>query len=78
MPTPISESVLEQHFIGQLENMKYAYRGDIRDRASLHASSNERSVLDPLRLRRRSRSSGKSLASRRLKLRATERLGSPP
>ena len=36
MPPPISETVLEQQFIGQLENLKYAYRMDIRDRASLH------------------------------------------
>jgi type I restriction enzyme R subunit len=42
MPTPISESVLEQHLIGQLENLKYAYRGDIRDRASLHANFREK------------------------------------
>ena len=42
MPTPISESVLEQQFIGQLEDLKYAYRGDIRDRASLHVNFREK------------------------------------
>jgi type I restriction enzyme R subunit len=38
MPPPISETVLEQHFIGQLEDLKYAYRHDIRDRMSLYAN----------------------------------------
>jgi type I restriction enzyme R subunit len=42
MPPPISESVLEQQFIGQLEDLKYAYRTDIRDRAALHANFREK------------------------------------
>jgi hypothetical protein len=42
MPTSISESVLEQQFIDQLEDLKYSYRGDIRDRASLHANFREK------------------------------------
>jgi len=42
MPPPISESVLEQQFIGQLEDLKYAYRNDIRDRAALHANFREK------------------------------------
>jgi len=39
---PISETILEQQFIGQLEDLKYAYRNDIRDRASLHANFREK------------------------------------
>jgi type I restriction enzyme R subunit len=39
---PISETILEQQFIDQLEDLKYAYRGDIRDRASLHANFREK------------------------------------
>ena len=39
---PISETILEQQFIGQLEGLKYAYRQDIRDRASLHANFREK------------------------------------
>ncbi len=42
MPPPISETVLEQQFIGQLEDLKYAYRRDIRDRATLHANFREK------------------------------------
>ena len=42
MPTSISESVLEQQFIGRLENLKYTYRDDIRDRTSLHANFREK------------------------------------
>ena len=42
MPPPISETVLEQQFIGQLEDLKYAYRKDIRDRAALHANFREK------------------------------------
>ncbi len=38
MPTPISETILEQQFIGQLEELKYTYRNDIRDRVALHAN----------------------------------------
>lgn len=45
MPTPISESVLEQQFIGKLEELKYAYRGDIFNRASLHANFREKFEL---------------------------------
>ncbi len=42
MPPPISETVLEQQFIGQLEDLKYAYRNDICDRAALHANFREK------------------------------------
>ena len=42
MPPPISESVLEQQFIGTLEDLKYAYRDDIRDRDSLHRNFREK------------------------------------
>ena len=39
---PISESILEQHFIGELEDLKYAYRNDIRDRTTPHANFREK------------------------------------
>ena len=42
MPPPISETVLEQQFIGRLEDLKYAFRLDIRDRASLQANFREK------------------------------------
>ena len=42
MPPPVSESVLEQQFIGTLEDLKYAYRDDIRDRDSLHRNFREK------------------------------------
>ena len=35
---PISETILEQQFIGQLEGLKYAHRPDIRDREALHTN----------------------------------------
>lgn len=42
MPQTISETVLEQQFIVQLEDLKYAYRHDIRDSAALHANFREK------------------------------------
>lgn len=51
MPPLISESVLEQQFIGTLEGLKYAIRDDIRDRDALHRNFREKfEALNRVRL----------------------------